>query len=98
GGTRAPSRALRPRSTRFDRRPRAARAAGGAGRHGGARRRPACRRDRSYACEFISTRLAPASRMPPDGRLVMSAVPESFATAFRLIVHADPALVRTLAL
>jgi len=28
----------------------------------------------------------------------MSAVPESFATAFRLIVHADPALVRTVAL
>ena len=28
----------------------------------------------------------------------MSAVPESFATAFRLIVNADPALVRTVAL
>jgi len=28
----------------------------------------------------------------------MSAVTESFATAFRLIVHADPALVRTVAL
>jgi tungstate transport system permease protein len=28
----------------------------------------------------------------------MSVVPESFATAFRLIVHADPALVRTVAL
>jgi len=28
----------------------------------------------------------------------MSVVPESFSTAFRLIVHADPALVRTVAL
>jgi len=36
--------------------------------------------------------------MPSDERLVMSAVAESFATAFRLIVHADPALVRTVAL
>src|SRR6187551_41417 len=36
--------------------------------------------------------------MRPDERLVMSAVSESFATAFRLIVHADPALVRTVAL
>jgi tungstate transport system permease protein len=36
--------------------------------------------------------------MPPDERLAMSAVAESFATAFRLIVHADPALVRTVAL
>jgi len=36
--------------------------------------------------------------MPPNERLVLSAVPESFATAFRLIVHADPALVRTVAL
>src|SRR5678815_1477360 len=36
--------------------------------------------------------------MPSDEFLVMSAVSESFATAFRLIVHADPALVRTVAL
>jgi tungstate transport system permease protein len=36
--------------------------------------------------------------MRPDERLAMSAVPETFATAFRLIVHADPALVRTVAL
>ena len=33
-----------------------------------------------------------------DERLALSAVPESFATAFRLIVDADPALVRTVAL
>ena len=36
--------------------------------------------------------------MPSDERLVTSAVQETFATAFRLIVHADPALVRTVAL
>jgi ABC-type tungstate transport system substrate-binding protein len=36
--------------------------------------------------------------MLPDESLVVSAVPEIFATAFRLIVHADPALVRTVAL
>jgi tungstate transport system permease protein len=36
--------------------------------------------------------------MLPDEGLLMSAVSESFATAFRLIVHADPALARTVAL
>ena len=36
--------------------------------------------------------------MPPDEELVTSAVQETFATAFRLIVHVDPALVRTVAL
>jgi len=36
--------------------------------------------------------------MPPDESFPTSAMTESFATAFRLIVHADPALVRTVAL
>jgi ABC-type tungstate transport system substrate-binding protein len=39
-----------------------------------------------------------ATQNPRDERFVMGALPESFATAFRLIVHAEPALVRTVAL
>src|SRR5678809_1279452 len=46
----------------------------------------------------MQLRRFPAPRMRPDERPAMSAVPETFATAFRLIVHADPALVRTVAL
>jgi tungstate transport system permease protein len=36
--------------------------------------------------------------MPADERFAVSALADSFATAFRLIVHADAALVRTVAL